>query len=316
MINKFACALKYVVANILMLLGYVERAKIKALRGDHILSLYFHKPSKEEFEKCLKWLRKNGFQFLSTTDLKKIIDRESSFPKGAVVLTVDDGWLSNVDNIVKTAETYQVPVTIFVSTEPIENGAYWWSYLQEAHRQKLTDLPIKTLKQLPNIERLSLINEFKKKTHLQREAMTIAQIQKISSSPWITIGGHTVSHPILTNCSYEQVYNELMISKEKLESWTGKNIDYFAYPNGNYSEREIHILQLQGYKMAFTVNPKHLTPHRLHKEFELPRIEVIESASFPETICRMMGVWEPLMQRLRRVVIGQPQNYQKPVKSF
>lgn len=316
MVNKVVFALKYIIANILILLGYVERAKIKALRGDHILSLYFHKPSREEFEKCLKWLKKNKFQFLSTTDLKKIIDKESSFPKGAVLLTVDDGWLSNVDNIVKTAEIYHVPVTIFVSTEPVEKGAYWWSYLQEAHRQKLTYLPVDTLKQLPDIERLSLINEIKKKTHLQREAMTTAQIQEISSSPWITIGGHTVSHPILTNCSYEQVYNELLISKEKLEFWTGKKIDYFAYPNGNYSEREIRILQSQGYKMAFTVNPKYLTPQKLHKEFELPRFEVIENASFPEIICRMMGVWEPLMKRLRRVVIERPQTYRKSEKSY
>ncbi len=58
------------------------------------------------------------------------------FPKGAVCLTVDDGWQSNVHNVVEVANRHEVPVTIFVSTTSAEEGTYWWSYVQQARQAR------------------------------------------------------------------------------------------------------------------------------------------------------------------------------------
>lgn len=292
------CA-SWLFANVLILLGFVHRAKSATFRGEHILSIYFHKPSRKEFESCVKWLKKNKFIFLSSDELCRIIDKNLPIPKGTVILTVDDGWQSNKSNIAAVAQEYQVPVTIFVSTAPVEHGIYWWSIVEEANRKGMTTLKVEQLKREPNQKRLHIVNALSKKLILNREALTVTQLQQIAALPWITIGAHTDSHPILKNCSEEQVYYEAQTSKAKLRNWTGKNIDYFAYPNGDYTEREVRIIKELGFKLAFSVRTEYLSVNNMQRRFELPRFEVIEDAPFVETICRMTGVWEPLVNNVR-----------------
>ncbi len=64
----------YIVAQSFIFMGLVNRAKKKALNGDHILSIYFHHPTKGEFEFVIQWLTKNGFSFINIDDLKNIIN--------------------------------------------------------------------------------------------------------------------------------------------------------------------------------------------------------------------------------------------------
>lgn len=289
----------WVIANLFILFGLVDKAKERAMRGDHILSLYFHNPSRKEFEACIKWLKKNKFKFLSTADLEMIIEHDLPIPMGAVVLTVDDGWESNEANIVEVANKFGIPVTIFVSTEPVEQGAYWWSYLKEAEKINFTHPPKAALKKVHNEVRMSLISTIKKEVVLPREAMTVEQVRRISDLDFVTIGGHTHTHPILVNCKKEQVYNELHISKQKLESWTESEVPYFAFPNGDYSEREIHVLNELGYRMAFSSDPKYLTKKDFCNRYSLPRFGLLEGAPLAENICRMVGVWRPFMLKFR-----------------
>ncbi|CAM3882509.1 polysaccharide deacetylase family protein [Pontibacter korlensis] len=287
-------------AYILIWSGFVRRALNKALQGDYVLSIYFHKPTRREFEASIRWLQKNNFNFLSTADLEKIVLQESPFPKGAVVITVDDGWQSNEDCIAEVAKKYKVPVTIFVSTGPVEEGVYWWSYAQEARRRNIKCLSLKALKKLPNKSRLEEIAEIKNLIYLDREAMTIDQVKTVADSDYVSIGGHSHSHPILVNCSAEQVHSEMSVSKIKLESWLEKDISCFAYPNGDYGEREIRTLQRLGYRLAFCSEPRHLTPDVLDKCYQLPRFGFLEGASFAENTCRMVGVWQHTVQRFKK----------------
>lgn len=269
------------------------------MRGDHVLSMYFHDPSKSEFEACVKWLKKNGFTFISPKDLENNISTGQPLPKGAVLMTADDGWQSNESNIVAVAEKYKVPVTIFVSTEAVEEGAYWWSYLEKAKDLNIK-LPSKSsLKRIMNDKRAALIHEIKRQTRVEREAMTVEQIKSISRSKYVTIGGHTHTHPILVNCRLEQLYNEISVSKRKLEEWTGKEVAYFAYPNGDFGNREMRALNELDFKLAFSSEPRHITPEELNNAFCLPRFGLLEGASLAENICRMTGVWKPLMLKFR-----------------
>jgi poly-beta-1,6-N-acetyl-D-glucosamine N-deacetylase len=289
----------WLLASLLILLGFVRRARKKAMRGDFILSIYFHSPSKREFENSIKWLKKNKFTFLSTDDIYRIIKQKLPIPKGSVILTVDDGWQSNENNIVEVADRHHVPVTIFVSTEPVEQGAYWWSYLQKAKDFNYELPPKARLKKVSNDERIALVNEIKRDIALPREAMTVEQVKRIASSKFITIGGHTDTHPILVNCDYEQAYHELKVSKEKLESWISDEVSCFAYPNGDYSEREIQVLNELGYKFAFSSDPEYITEEKLLNHYTLPRFGLLEGASSAENICRMVGVWKLVMQSFR-----------------
>src|SRR5690606_18001363 len=81
----------YIIAS-----GKLKKSIKKALKGDYILSIYFHNPTKKEFESIVKWLRKRGFHFISLSDLNKIATKEAPFPKEAVLITVDDGWRTKI----------------------------------------------------------------------------------------------------------------------------------------------------------------------------------------------------------------------------
>ncbi len=289
----------FLLASILILCGCVRRARKRAFNGEFILSVYFHNPSRKEFETCVKWFKKHRFRFLSIADLQQIVQQRLPFPKGAVVLTLDDGWQSNEANVVEVANQYQVPVTIFVSTEPVEKGTYWWSYIIEAQKKKLAYPLLDKLKKLNNDERLAIVKDFRILLPLRREALTIEQVRKVAESKYVTIGGHTHTHPILINCSAGHVYDELALSKEKLESWTDKEVTCFSYPNGDYGEREKEILKDLNYKLAFSSQPVYMTPGTLKDIYTLPRFGFLENASFAENICRIVGVWKPFTGNFR-----------------
>lgn len=296
----------WLLASLLILSGQVKRRRNKILNEECILSICLHNPSKKEFEQCIRWFKKYDFHFLSVPELEKIIQYNLPFPKGGVVITLDDGWQLNEENVIEVANAYRVPVSIFISTEPVEEGAYWWLYVSKAKQVGVKHVPAKeALKKCPNENRLLKINEIKELVSVERAAMTIEQIKRAAESPMVTLGVHTHTHPILINCSDEQVFHELKVSKQKLEDWIGKEVRYFAYPNGDYSSREINALKSLNYGLAFSTNQQYLVPASLKNKFELPRFMFLEGASFAENICRMIGVWKPVTKPFNRKA---PQN--------
>lgn len=266
------------------------------------MSLCFHAPSKNFFESCVDWLANNGFHFISVAELESIMNDQKPFPKGAVVITIDDGWQSNLDNIVPIAGKYKVPVEIFVSTEVVEKGnGYWWSYIVEARKMGLSSEPVEFFKTIDNEDRIKILEETKTKIQLKREALTVDQVNEISKNQFVSIGSHSVSHPILPRCSNEASRYEILHSKEVLEEWTGKQVKHFAYPNGDYSNREISFLKRFGYTLAFSTEQKYLTKEKLATQYRLPRFMMVENATFEENICRIVGVW-PVKPKKNKVV--------------
>lgn len=284
------------VACFLILLGFTRRAKKKALNGRFILSVYFHAPNKNLFEFCINWLIKNNFNFLSQEDVWLITQKKRPFPQNAVIITVDDGWLSNEENVVAVAVKYRIPVTIFIPTDAIRDGDYWWLYIEKAKKMRLTEYSAGHLKHVSNEERRNIVAELKKNIYIGRAAMSVDQVKRISGSEYITIGSHSLSHPVLVNCDDGESYMEIKRSKEIIEGWLNKEVKYFAYPNGDYSLREMRYLSETGYALAYTTAPEYLTEEVIEKSYELPRFEVFENISEAEAICRLLGVWQSIFK--------------------
>ena len=282
----------WLLSNFYIVTGKVNPVKKMAKNGEILLSVYFHNPSKKLFEGCVRWFLKHGFTIISTDELNSIIQNKKSIPPSSVVFTVDDGWKENKENIVAVAEAHKIPVTIFISTSPVETGEpFWWTTVQKAYDKKLTNKSVDALKWVPNEQRMLELEKIKPLVSNNRDALTIEALMTISQSPYITIGSHTVTHPILTMCNDDSAHHEIQESKKTLEKWTGKPINFFAYPNGNYTEREINALRSAGFEMAFTTKPEYVTLNTFKTPFEIPRFDVLENVSFAENIIRMTGVW-------------------------
>jgi peptidoglycan/xylan/chitin deacetylase (PgdA/CDA1 family) len=71
-----------------------------------------------------------------------------------------------------------------------------------------------------------------------------------------TIGGHTHTHPILSQLSPEEQRNEIRISKQILDDRLGQNTRVFAYPYGkpvrSFSTTTKQIVAECGYEVAFS----------------------------------------------------------------
>jgi len=282
----------YFFSTYLLASGKLRKLKAAAARGEFIISVYFHNPSRKTFESCISWFQQHGFQFISVAELVDLLRQKKPFPPSAVVFTVDDGWKNNRINIAAVAEKYKVPGTIFASTDPVEKGgAYWWLYAAKAAQKGLITETVSGLKKWPDTERKTLIAKLSETIPLQREAMTIEEIQEISKGNFVQFGSHTITHPILPTCTDLQSELEIKDSKKNLENWLQKEVLYFAYPNGLFTQREINYLQHSGYDAAFTTVPLYITPEHRHTLFELPRFDVLENISFKENICRMTGLW-------------------------
>ena len=290
--NKIRNINAKIISFLFITLGLTRRVKKKALRGDFILSIYFHSPEGALFEFCIKWLKKNGFHFLSEKDILEIAENILPFPQGGVILTVDDGWLSNEKNVIAIAEKHKVPVTIFIATHAIENGNYWWPYVAKAQELRMSFPSVGELKSLPNKEREKILTKIKTQVTLERQALTLKQLKKAANSAYINIGAHTVYHPILTNCEDDESYLEIKESKDQIESWLNTKVHSFAYPNGDYSKREIEYLKQLDFSSAYTTEPNYLTRESLKKIYQLPRFCIYEGVSKQEAICRITGIWQ------------------------
>lgn len=87
------------------------------------------------------------------------------------------------------------------------------------------------------------------------------ELKKLSQHPLITIGGHTVNHPILSNELEKDAFNEIYNSKEILSSKLSFDPKLFAYPIGGpeeASDREFQLAEKAGFLASFSTRTGHL----------------------------------------------------------
>ncbi len=277
----------------LIIFGFIHRKKKKAFSGQYITGIFFHNPSKALFEKCVLWLKKNGYVFISTEQLVNIIGGELTPKKGAVWITFDDGWKENVTNVIPIVIKYKMPVTFFISTYPVENNGVFWFSLARKYQKYLPGLyqnKVKKLWSTKESKRKELMKPLEKRfsKYMDREAMTTEDIKNISKIPFVTIGSHTVNHVITPNCSDSELEYEINHSRFKLNKWTGKKIKFFSYPNGDFDRREQAILKKEGFILAATIEKRFISPK--DNPYFIPRFYVDDNASFPEAIYQMVGI--------------------------
>jgi len=103
--------------------------------------------------------------------------------------------------------------------------------------------------------------------------LTKKELFEMVTDPLCTIGAHTRTHPILRNCNV--AFDEMRGSKETLEGWLHRPIEFFAYPYGSvYACSMKNRIQAKcaGFRTAFSSIEGYLTFFSLHKRFFLPRI--------------------------------------------
>ena len=127
------------------------------------------------------------------------------------------------------------------------------------------------------------------------DGISVKNLKKMSASSIIEIGSHTISHPLLTETSTDQIENELVLSKTFLEGIFKKPVKYFAYPSGNYNSLVISKVKKAGYKAAFGIDKVNRLGHPI---YEIPRIGIY-SSELSYLYAKLSGIYQKPINRLK-----------------
>jgi peptidoglycan/xylan/chitin deacetylase (PgdA/CDA1 family) len=171
-----------------------------------------------------------------------------------ILLTFDDGFANNVENALPLLEAYRAPAIFFVTLQHILDPQDWLP----AVRVGLGDFD---LGQLDTAVRHDLF-----------DGMSVAQLQDLARHPLATIGGHSVTHPFLTRVDDQTLAREVGGARAELAALCGQQVEWFAYPTGNYNRRVADAVAAAGYRAAVVEAPVAVGL----PSFEIPRIGIYE----------------------------------------
>ena len=256
-----------------------------------IVSFYYHAPIVKGVEKIIRYYQKRQYRFISVEELLKIMQARKLVTEKLAFLSLDDGWKQNFE-LLPIIEKYQVPVCIFVSTQPVIDGNFWWEYVGKVRDKE----GVNRFKLLPYEEFYKQLNEIKRNITLPRSAMTVDEVKKISQHPLVSVQAHTVNHPILTSVPDDVLETEMRDSKRILEEWTGKKMIAFSYPNGRNTSRESDMAR-KYFDIAFTTIQQHIS-----KEDDimlLPRFSL--TGQWPRDLLKVKGIWWKMKDFIRLI---------------
>ncbi|VVP91459.1 hypothetical protein PS918_03276 [Pseudomonas fluorescens] len=219
------------------------------------------------FEHLLIWLRKY-FDCVPLMEILQPGSLRSTRPK--VTLTFDDGWRDNAVNAFPLLQKYQVPASIFLSTDFIgSRQRFWWESIGEtlwnSHGEQARRPLIDCLQQLgrplpascddPDEQRRSLallhfLQQLKTLSPADLNRLTDAcpqeslpqaldwhQVRSLESSGLVRFGPHGASHAILTGLDDQRLDEELSRSRQALLNGCNRPLPVYCYPNGDNDAR-------------------------------------------------------------------------------
>jgi len=200
----------------------------------------------EDLREILRWLA-NHFDFLTPDQLLETDAR-------GVLLSFDDGFSNNAMNALPILEEAGAPAVFFVTTQHVVDPGDWLPSVRES-LQGSPEEPSPAIAQ-----------------DLYR-GMSAEELRRSAAHPLITIGAHSLSHPRLTECDDTRLEAEVAGSRRILQGLTGKQVDLFAYPYGDYDDRVLDLVRSSGFRAAFAEDTKNLG----HPVFEIPRVGLYSS---------------------------------------
>lgn len=260
--------------------------------------------SVDNFEEQIKYLSENYQIVRFEEDWDEISGK-------AIAITFDDGYADNYQNALPILEKYKVPATVFIATGSIgKDEEFWYDELERLLTTgdlrneyfKLID-PVyeyrwetKTKEQRLEVA-LTLRWLLRKDPSLNRREswfrqlrdwaqlgetgryenlpLNEQQLRELGNSPYITVGGHTVTHRSLGALTKEEQKGEIEQSILYLEKVIDKKIEVFSYPFGqqaDYTENTIELLKEYGIKKAATTEARCAESENCL--FKIPRLKV------------------------------------------
>jgi peptidoglycan/xylan/chitin deacetylase (PgdA/CDA1 family) len=234
------------------------------------------------FDEICGWLRR----WFNVMPLDHAYRRlmEGDLPERAMSITFDDGYRDNAEIALPVLQAHQLTATFFVATGFLDDGCMWndriveavrctsepWIDLNEVLEVAPHRLPLAGIEQrraavqalLPAVKYLSSQQREEAVQRIERllgagcaaPLMMNARHVQLLSESGMSVGVHTVTHPILSLCTEDQVRRELGDCRASLQSLLQRPVTWVAYPNGvvgrDVGPREFGIVRELGFEAA------------------------------------------------------------------
>jgi len=273
-----------------------------------------------EFRRQMEYL-KNNYLVISMNDASDIMNRKGKECEHYALVTFDDGYSGNYNVVMPIMTELGLPFTVFCSTNYIERGdLYWWDKViysalncrtkisltefflgvydfrksQTAEQRwveiqrLLTDLKQAGKETRENIVSVIMMKNGNSSKACPMRPLTIEQVKELANNELVTIGSHSHTHDILTELSLDEAYGNILRSRNHLIKWSGQRVNYFSYPNGDYSTELMKAVKNAGFLCAVT------TENRKWKStdsvFAIPRIGIGRFDSINKFKATLTGV--------------------------
>lgn len=209
------------------------------------------------FEKQLVYLKKN-YSIISIEQLSLFLSEKTDLPKNPLLITFDDGDKSVYEIGLPLLNKYDLPASLFLITDLINtNKPFWWDEIEYYLGRISGNEKVWEVKKWQNKEREKFLFDLRQNSKmplLEHQQLNNSQLKEMQDSG-VTIANHSHTHPMLNNCTPEELEEELTKSNKKLQD-LNFTADVFAYPNGNYSELSEMVLKKHNIKLAFLFDHK------------------------------------------------------------
>jgi len=263
------------------------------LQKDKVTVLCYHDPSPDVMDAHLRILKSRYniiplWQYIEWR-IGKSVER---IPPYAMVITLDDGHRNNA-LLRPVLQQSGTPLTVFLCSAIVgTHRHYWWTRVSTAADRE-------ALKRLPDEERRARLARWQHTDtteYSDRQALSRQEIEELR--PLVDFQSHTRFHPVLPECQTQRAADEIAGSKTDLEQLYGLPIYAIAYPNGDYSRRDVELAKAAGYTCALTIDGGYNTTDT--DLFRLQRIPVDDQADANELIVKASGFWDMIQTALGR----------------
>jgi peptidoglycan/xylan/chitin deacetylase (PgdA/CDA1 family) len=260
------------------------------------------------FGEVVRKLRRSRVDLVSLDEMHRRMT-ERDFRRRFVCITFDDGYRDTMQFAYPVLKKHEVPFAVYVATGFADRiGEMWWLALEAviarndiiglrldghdrfyecrtvAEKRHLFDQLYWWLRRRQTEEELrQVVRELAARYHIDIAAfcadlcMTWQELGELAADPLVTIGAHTVNHPILAKISDAAVRSELENGRAVIHAALGKKPQHLAYPVGDKTSagpREFRIAAELGYRTAVTTRPGVIFPEHAGHLLALPRVSL------------------------------------------
>jgi peptidoglycan/xylan/chitin deacetylase (PgdA/CDA1 family) len=230
-----------------------------------------------------------------------------------VVITFDDGYANNLTLAEPLLRAAQMPATVFVTTDNVSEPAreFWSDRLEHmlldaeppvrqlvvevtgrtvsidvrtpAGRLRAYQLVSRMLRRLPasviETKLVEIAGQLGSTARVcpEHRMMTPNEVRRLAATGLVEVGGHTISHSMLSELSPDCQRYEIGGGRTRLQDIVGRPVNSFAYPFGEwgaFDRTSVAAVREAGYARACTTRVGLFYPAM--SRFRIPRFMVLD----------------------------------------